>query len=83
AGGRADKLGDAAQAHAWLTAGLAAAAGIGDPKARASAVANLNAGLERLGVQPPSEPASQSRPPSEPMRAPPRAPAQPTPPPAR
>jgi hypothetical protein len=49
AGGRADKLGDSAQARAWLTAGIAAAAGIADPKARDSALANLNTGLERLG----------------------------------
>ncbi|HEX2065280.1 MAG TPA: DUF531 family protein, partial [Candidatus Thermoplasmatota archaeon] len=82
AGGRADKLGDAAQAHAWLTAGLAAAAGIEDPKARAAALANLNAGLERLAGQPPSKPAHPS-PPPETVRSTSPAPGPPTPPPTR
>jgi hypothetical protein len=74
AGGRADKLGDAAQARAWLAAGLEAAAGIADPKARESATANLNAGLERLGGQrppnPPNAPIVPS-PPPQPAAPPP------------
>jgi hypothetical protein len=62
AGGRADKLGDSAQARAWLTAGIAAAAGIADPKARDSALANLNTGLERLGGAKPAAPAPSPSP---------------------
>jgi hypothetical protein len=56
AGGKADKLGDAVQARAWLTAGLEAAAAIADPKARESALANLQSGLERLGGAPRTAP---------------------------
>jgi hypothetical protein len=67
AGGRADKLGDAVQARTWLVAGTEAAAGIADPKARDSVLANLNAGLERLGGAP--------RPPTPP----PNPPVAPTP----
>ncbi|HUR64066.1 MAG TPA: DUF531 family protein, partial [Candidatus Thermoplasmatota archaeon] len=94
AGGRADKLGDAAQARAWLTAGIAVATGIADPKARDSALANLNAGLERLGGAPakparttdstertetPAVPAPAAAPPAVPVPSP-EPPAPPTPP---
>lgn len=52
AGGRADKLGDPAQALLWLTEGVAAAASIADAKARSAILSNLQAGLDRLGGKP-------------------------------
>ena len=48
AGGRADRLGDAGQAHEFLTTGLAIALLVPDEAKRASVDGNLREGLDRL-----------------------------------